>query len=110
MPAVNSAPFISRGHQPEQRVDVRANDAARANYIALVTDTVFPEGSLLAELAHGGSGHGYVMRKTGGVWRFFELDAQGVLLAGGTATLSTLCEGCHAQAASDRVFGLPRGP
>jgi len=104
-PAITSTPFTSRGHLPEQLVDVRVSDGARAGYAALVTDTVFPDGSLLAELSHNGSGNGYVMRKSGGVWSYFELDRRGVLLASGALAL---CAGCHAQAPADRVFGLPR--
>jgi hypothetical protein len=106
-PPVTAAPFTSRGHQPEQQVDVRVNEIARAAYIGLVTDTVFPDGSLLAELSHGASGHGYLMRKSAGTWRYFELDAQGVVLASGALVL---CAGCHAQAPSDSVFGVPRSP
>ena len=105
LPAVTSAPFTSQGHQPAQQVDVRVNDVARATYSALVTDSVFPDGSVLAELAHGAAGNGYVMRKSAGVWSYFELDPQGTLLAGGALPL---CAGCHAQAPADQVFGLPR--
>jgi len=104
---VSPTPFISRGHQPEQLVDVRVSEAARASFTALVSDTVFPNGTLLAELSHNGSGNGYVMRKHGDVWSYFELDAQGALLSSGA---TPLCAGCHAQAASDSVFGLPRMP
>jgi hypothetical protein len=107
LPAANTAPFMSRGHLPEQLVDVRLNDVARANYVALVTDSVFPDGSLLAELPRGAAGHGYVMRKSGGVWSYLELDRQGVVLASGALAL---CIGCHDQASADHVFGLPRKP
>ncbi|HEY1533818.1 MAG TPA: hypothetical protein VGF76_07355 [Polyangiaceae bacterium] len=108
-PAANEAPFTSRGHQPEQQVDVRVNDLARSAYGALVTDTVFPDGSLLTELPHAvtGSGLGYAMRKESGQWRYFQLDRRGSVLASGALSL---CAGCHAQAATDRVFGLPRQP
>jgi len=106
-PSVTSAPFISRGHQPEQLVDIRVSEGARPTYAALVTDSVFPNGTVLAELSHNASGNGFVMRKSGGVWSYFELDAQGALLANGDLAL---CAGCHAQAPADRVFGLPRGP
>jgi len=106
LPLATSAPFTSRGHLPAQPVDVRVNDVARATYAALVADTVFPDGSVLAELSRSHS-NGYVMRKSAGVWSYFELDAQGTLLAGGALPL---CVGCHAQAPSDHVFGLPRTP
>ena len=84
---------------------MRVNDLARPAYTALVTDTVFPDGSVLAELAHGTSGQGYVMRKSAGTWSYFELDSRGALLASGALPL---CSGCHAQAPADCVFGLPR--
>ena len=48
-----------------------------AQYAALVTDTAFPDGSLLAELPHDGTGNGYVMQKSAGTWSFFELDPSG---------------------------------
>lgn len=105
LPLVTPAPFTSRGHLPAQSVDVRANEAARAPYAALVSDTVFPDGSQLAELSNNASGSGYLMRKNAGVWSYFELDPRGTLLASGPLPL---CAGCHAQAASDHVFGLPR--
>ncbi len=107
LPIVTSAPFTSRGHLPEQQVDVRVNELARASYAALVTDTVLPDGSVLAELSHSASGNGYVMRKSAGVWSYFELDAQGAVLASGALAL---CAGCHAQAPADHVFGSPRPP
>jgi hypothetical protein len=107
LPKVTTTPFTSRGHLPEQQVDLRVNDAARANYVALVTDTVFPDGSVLAQLSHNASGTGYVMRKSAGVWSYFELDPQGAVLKSGTPAL---CVGCHDQAPADRVFGLPRAP
>lgn len=85
---------------------VRVNDAARSSYANLVTDTVFPDGSVLVELSQG-VGHSYAMRKTGGAWSYFELGAKGGLLASGALKL---CAGCHAQAPADQVFGPPRTP
>lgn len=107
MPTVTTEPFVTRGHLPQRAVDVRANDLARAPYTALVPDTVFPDGSVLAELSHDGAGQSFVMRKVAGSWSYYELDSRGALLAGGA---SAWCAGCHAQAASDHVFGPPRGP
>jgi hypothetical protein len=104
-PALNSAPFIARGHQPEQAVDVRVSEDCRNVYRALVTDTVFPDGCVLAELAKGAEGPSYGMRKLNGSWSYFQLDARGGVLAEGALTL---CAGCHAQAPADNVFGLPR--
>ena len=107
LPLVTSAPFTSRGHLPAQPVDVRANEAARAPYAALVSDSVFPDGSVLAELPHNASSNGYLMRKSAGVWSYSELDSRGTLLASGALPL---CAGCHAQAPADHVYGLPRAP
>jgi hypothetical protein len=106
-PLANTEPFTSAGHLPEQRVDVRVNAAAAPSYRSLVTDTVFPEGAALAELPHGATGHGLAMRKISGKWSYFELDAQGRMLASGSLAL---CAACHAQAPADSVFGLPRKP
>jgi hypothetical protein len=105
-PAANPTPFTSRGHQPEQSVEVRANEAARASYAGLVTDTVFPEGSVLVELSQG-IGHGYAMRKVKGAWSYLELDSKGRVLASGALTY---CSDCHSQAPADHVFGPPRSP
>ena len=108
-PAVNDAPFTSRGHEPEQQVDVRVNEVARPAYTALVADTLFPEGSLLVELPHdrAGAGSGYAMRKQDGHWSYLLLDPQGGVQASGALPL---CSGCHGQAPADQVFGLPRTP
>jgi len=104
-PSVNETPFVSHGHRPEQRVDVRVSPESRATYSALVADSIFPDGSVLAELSHAGGGRGYGMRKAGGSWSFFELDEAGGVIASGALAL---CVGCHAQAPADDVFGLPR--
>jgi len=86
-------------------VEVRANEVARAHYTALVTDTVFPNGSVLAQLPRSGTGNGYVMRKDAGQWSYFELDSRGALVGEGAVAW---CAGCHVRAPSDHVFGLPR--
>jgi len=104
---VTSTPVISRGHLPAQSVDVRANELARARYLGLVADTRFPDGAVIAELSHDGTGESYVMRKDSGVWSYFELDPRGTLVTGGA---HTWCVECHAQAPSEQLFGLPRTP
>jgi hypothetical protein len=108
-PASNSAPFTSHGHEPEQEVDLRVNDIAGGPYGALVADTVFPDGSVLSELPHSSTSRGlsYAMRKEAREWSYFQLDAQGGVLASGALSL---CAACHAQALTDRVFGPPRLP
>jgi hypothetical protein len=104
-PAENAAPFVSRGHELPEAVDVRVSPESRPIYQALVADSVFPDGSVLAELAHGAAGPGYGMHKVGGSWRFFELSADGGVISSGALAL---CTGCHAQSPADGVFGLPR--
>ena len=108
-PVSNGAPFAARGHQPEQQVDVRANDLARPAYAALVADSVFPDGSVLLEQPHSSAkgGFSYAMRKQAMRWSFVQLDATGGVLASGALAL---CAGCHAQAPADQVFGLPHEP
>jgi hypothetical protein len=86
---------------------VRVSPECRTSYVALVTDSVLPEGCVLAELSHLGDGRGYGMRKVSGAWSFFELDARGGVLANGALAL---CSGCHAQAVADSAFGAPRDP
>ena len=103
----SAAPFTSRGHLPASQVEVRVNAIASASYAALVTDTVFPEGSALFAQSQALNGHGYAMRKTRGAWSYVEVDARGGLLSSG-ALYS--CTKCHAQAPADHVFGLPRPP
>ena len=89
-------------------MNVRANEAARVSYATLVADTVFPDGSVLVELAHEATGGpGYAMRKQGGRWSYVALNAQGGVVANGALAL---CAGCHAQAPADQVFGLPQAP
>jgi len=104
-PALNPAPFIAHGHQPEQAVDVRVSADCRGTYRTLVTDTVFPDGCVLAQLATSADGPGYGMRKLNGSWTYFQLGARGGVLAAGALPS---CAGCHAQAPADHVFGLPR--
>lgn len=108
-PVTNGEPFTSHGHQPEQLVDVRVNDAARPAYLSLVTDSAFPDGAVLVEVSRvlTPNSRSFAMRKVGGQWSYFQLDAGGGLLESGNLSL---CAGCHAQAPADHVFGLPRLP
>lgn len=92
---------------PAQQIDLRVSPECRASYVALVTDSVLPEGCVLAELPHSGGNYGYGMRKVAGAWSFFELDSRGGVLASGALAL---CRGCHAQATADSAFGPPRQP
>ena len=107
-PALDAAPFVSRGHPPAGSVEVHVSPESRAAYLGLVRDTLFPDGTLLTELAaRAGAGPSYAMRKSSGKWRFFQLDPEGAVLASGQLAL---CVGCHAEAPADGVFGLPSDP
>jgi hypothetical protein len=109
-PAVNDEPFATRGHlvKPSHAI-VRVSPEARASYVALVTDTVFPDGSLIAmfhQSADGAErGPVYAMEKKSNAWTFFALEP------GGAQRSENLevCALCHKGAVADRVFGLPRG-
>ena len=107
-PPINSAPFASRGHVLGAQVNVVVNAANGTAYQALVADSVLPEGALLGELPSDASAPGaraFAMQKRTDGWSYLELDGQGHILAEGHLAR---CEGCHALAPSDHLFGLPR--
>jgi hypothetical protein len=109
-PPLNEQPFLSRGHLPAVEVDVVASAASRDAYLALVTDSVLPQGTLIAERAHdlaAANAHQLVMQKRADGWSYLDLDARGRVLAEGRLAR---CEGCHALAPADHAFGLPRRP
>jgi hypothetical protein len=108
-PALNDVPFPTRGHliKPSHAI-VRVSPEARADYLALVTDTVLAEGSTLAmfHTSQDGNEKGlvYVMEKKGGSWTFVALDADG----SPTSESVSGCALCHRGGVADQVFGLPR--
>lgn len=108
-PAANDKAFATRGHlvKPSHAI-VRVNPDARASYLALVTDTVFPDGTLIAMFhqSQDGSERGpvYAMEKTGDAWTFLALDPDGNQRSDNLE----VCALCHKGAVADRVFGLPR--
>jgi hypothetical protein len=81
----------------------------------LVRDSALPDDSVVA-LFHVGAdqrpGPVYVMQKSAGTWRFLLLDPVGVVLAPGgpTGQATQGCQGCHADAVADSLFGVPREP
>jgi hypothetical protein len=87
---------------------VRASAEGRDTYVALVQDSVLPEGSVIALFHESGDGatrgRVYVAQKAGGRWQYLLLDA----LGHPQAFNSDRCERCHADAAADHLFGLPR--
>ncbi len=95
--------------QPEF-VDVRISAEARSPYLALVTDTVLPEGTTIAlfftDEPRRQRGPIFVMEKVDKSWRFFTTDEQGGL---DPQLDPSTCSRCHQGATADGVFGLPRG-
>jgi hypothetical protein len=109
-PTVTEASFPSQGHHPDlPSARIRTSPEARETYVALVQDSVLPEGSVVAQFhaSPDGSTRGgvYVMQKTGGRWRYLLLDALGRVQTEGNAGR---CARCHADAVADQLFGLPR--
>lgn len=100
-------PFPNRGHWGDGTLaTVRVSPGARAPYEALVTDSVLPDGSVIA-LFHAEAsrpGRVFVMQKEAGSWRYLALAPSGVVLPVSEAA----CRGCHAGAVGDSLFGLPR--
>ncbi len=88
---------------------VRVTPAVRDTYLSLVTDSVLPEGTIVAlffaDEAGREAGPVFAMEKQSGTWRYFSTDARGGLdprLNAGE------CARCHEAAPADSVFGLPR--
>ena len=85
---------------------VRVSPEARGVYERLVTDSVLPEGSVVA-LIHGDAnrpGRVFVMEKAAGTWRYRALTPTGVP----ALTPEGPCQACHAGGVADFLFGLPR--
>jgi hypothetical protein len=108
-PAVNDTAFATRGHlvKPSHAI-VRVSPDARSTYLALVTDSVFPDGTLIAMFhqSRDGSESGtvYAMEKTQNVWTFLSLDPDGTKRSDNLE----VCALCHKGGVADHVFGLPR--
>jgi hypothetical protein len=110
LPPLNAKPFVNRGHDRERGfADLRVSPVARDAYIGLVSDSVLPEGSLVAlvfcDETRTEQRSVYAMQKDAKGWQFFALDATGrpkpeVDLG--------VCLRCHEGAPADDLFGLPR--
>jgi len=108
-PALNEHPFPTRGHlvKPSHAI-VRASPEVRAEYLALVTDSVLPDGATIAMFheSRDGTDKGlvYVMEKRGGEWKFLALDSDGSVISENVS----VCALCHRGGVADQLFGLPR--
>ena len=109
LPPANETAFPTRGHlvKPGYAV-VRVSSEARASYLALVTDSVVPDGTLVAMFhqSRDGAEKGavYVMEKRASEWSFVALDAEGFPVEENLA----VCALCHRGGVADHLFGLPR--
>ncbi len=109
LPTVNDTAFATRGHlvKPSYAV-VRVSPDAREPYLSLVTDSVLPDGALVAMFhqSRDGATKGavYVMEKKAGEWSFLALDSDGRK----TTENLDVCALCHKGGVADRLFGLPR--
>lgn len=108
-PPVNARSFPSRGHlvSPSHAV-VRVSEHARGLYLSLITDSVMPEGCVVA-MSHRSEdgvrrGPVYVMEKSAGGWSFLALGPDGRAMN----TDLGACASCHAGGVADALFGLPR--
>ena len=110
MPPLTTKPIVNRGHDGERGfADLRVSPLARDAYIGLVSDSVLPEGSLVAlvfcDETRTELRSVYAMQKDANGWQFLALDTNGrpnpeVDLAA--------CARCHEGAPADDLFGLPR--
>jgi hypothetical protein len=109
LPAANDTSFPTRGHlvKPSYAV-VRVSPEAREPYLSLVTDSVLPDGALIAlfhQSADGTTkGSVYVMEKKANDWTFLALDSDGRK----SAENLEVCALCHRGGVADHLFGLPR--
>jgi hypothetical protein len=108
-PALNERAFPTRGHliKPSHAI-VRVSPDARAEYAALVTDSVLPDGASIAMFHQSadGSEQGlvYAMEKVNRGWVFLVLDADGTVRSENVQG----CALCHRGGVADHLFGLPR--
>jgi hypothetical protein len=110
LPALNARPFVNRGHDAQRGfADLRVSLLARDAYIGLVSDSVLPEGSLVAlvfcDETRTEQRAVYAMQKHANGWEFLALDPVG--RPDPKIDLSA-CPRCHEGAPADDLFGLPR--
>jgi hypothetical protein len=108
--SMTSSPFASRGHAAGNwELDVRVSPAGRDAYRSLRPGVTMPDGSVVValhrELDTSRAGPIYLMEKQSGRWSFQVLGPDGRPTEHGPLTL---CARCHAEAAQDMLFGLPR--
>ena len=109
LPAVNTNAFATRGHlvKPSYAV-VRVSPESRDRYLALVTDSVLPDGTVIAMFHQSRDaaqrGLVYVMEKKESAWTFVALESDGTIVSENL----NVCALCHRGGVADHLFGLPR--
>jgi hypothetical protein len=90
-------------------MEIRVSPDSREAYRALRPGVALPDGTVVAALhrdtERGQPGPVYVMEKHNARWSFQVLGSNGRPAEHGPLTL---CGRCHAEAAQDMLFGLPR--
>jgi hypothetical protein len=104
-----AGPFRTQGHLVDADAVVRVSPEARDGYLALVTDSSLPDGTVVAAFHQSSNeaaspGPVYVMEKSAGTWSYLWLDGSGGIVE----KKPRRCDGCHAGAVADRLFGPPR--
>ena len=110
-PPLTDRPYESLGHPPGHLLaEVRVSPEARAAYLGLEPASELPVGAVVAQFQHDPvadrpAGVFVMVKQTREQWQFMALDAGGRIRDPDRAQL---CRRCHADAASDYLFGLPR--
>lgn len=90
-------------------MEIRVSPDSREAYRTLRPGVALPDGTIVAALhrdtERSQPGPIYVMEKQNGRWAFQVLGSNGRPTEHGPLTL---CARCHAEAAQDMLFGLPR--
>ena len=109
-PPVTPQPYISLGHPPGYFLaTVRVSPDDRDAYVNLRSGTELGVGAVVAQFqqdpARAEPGPVFVMiKQSADAWQYLIVDTTGRIEHRGE---SPLCERCHAEAVTDRLFGLP---
>ena len=107
-PLVTAAPIVSQHLGRPHLAEIRVSPEAADDYRRLTPDTELSPGSFFVEWLRDAStarlGAIFALERTPETWRYWVLDARGVLVESGALAL---CAGCHAGAPAAPVFGLP---
>jgi hypothetical protein len=109
--SAHAKPFLSLGHlSGRYTASVFVDPAARDAYLNLVTSSLLPVGTIVAEFHQeartGHQGPLFAMQKlAAGRWEYLVVDPEGRVEKRGQLAL---CQRCHAEGVADHLFGIPR--